>query len=634
MADNITVTPGTGATIAAENLSGALVQRVKVVLGNLDVDNGDISATNQLPIAGTDTAGTSAGKVLTTQGAGIGAIPMPVYFTNGLVAGSAAIGSITNTSFIATQSTGSNLHTVIDSGSVTATISGTPNVAVTSSALPTGASTSALQTTGNSSLSSIDSKTPALGQTTMTNSAPVTIASNQSAIPVTGTFYQATQPISGSVSVSNFPASQAVTGTFYQATQPVSAVSLPLPTGAATSAKQPAFSTVGTSSTDVLTIQGAAGAVAIPCSVSSLPLPTGAATAALQSSEITILNTIATNTGAQATDFLVTGTITSNTGSVSVYGQGVYTVTINISGTWSGASLPVQGLMADGTTWVNLPIYTVGSSLPYQSSFGISSNGQYMVMGGGYQTIRVYGTGYASGTVNVALDGSLAQQANFAAQMGVWNINNISGTVSLPTGAATSALQTTGNASLATIAANTIVSTTASPWIASLVDGQRPTYSSSVISLAAANNATDIFSITGSASKTVRVTRIGICATQTTAGYVTLQLAKRSSVNSTGTAITAVPHDSSSSSATALVQSYTANPGSLGALVGYVRSLKLFAPTTTTAGVNTEEFDFGNTPSQAIVLRGASQVLAINLNATTYAGNNFSLYVEWTEDNS
>lgn len=39
-------------------------------------------------------------------------------------------------------------------------------------------------------------------------------------------------------------------------------------------------------------------------------------------------------------------------------------------------------------------------------------------------------------------------------QSGTWNINNISGTISLPTGAATSALQTTGNTSLSTIATN------------------------------------------------------------------------------------------------------------------------------------------------------------------------------------
>jgi hypothetical protein len=42
------------------------------------------------------------------------------------------------------------------------------------------------------------------------------------AVPVSGTFWPATQPVSGSVAVSNFPVSQPVTGTFWQATQPVS----------------------------------------------------------------------------------------------------------------------------------------------------------------------------------------------------------------------------------------------------------------------------------------------------------------------------------------------------------------------------------------------------------------------------
>lgn len=48
---------------------------------------------------------------------------------------------------------------------------------------------------------------PPLGQDDMAGSLPVVLASNQSAIPVTGTFWQATQPVSG---------------TFWQATQPVS----------------------------------------------------------------------------------------------------------------------------------------------------------------------------------------------------------------------------------------------------------------------------------------------------------------------------------------------------------------------------------------------------------------------------
>lgn len=58
------------------------------------------------------------------------------------------------------------------------------------------------------------------GQATMAASNPVVIASNQTAVPVSGTFWQATQPVSIAASV-------AVTGTFYQATQPVSLASLP-----------------------------------------------------------------------------------------------------------------------------------------------------------------------------------------------------------------------------------------------------------------------------------------------------------------------------------------------------------------------------------------------------------------------
>lgn len=67
----------------------------------------------------------------------------------------------------------------------------------------------------------------------------------------------------GHVVVDSAPTT-AVTGTFWQATQPVSAASLPLPTGAATSAKQPALGTAGTPSTDVLTVQGAATGTPLP----------------------------------------------------------------------------------------------------------------------------------------------------------------------------------------------------------------------------------------------------------------------------------------------------------------------------------------------------------------------------------
>ena len=52
MADNIGYTPGAGATIAADDIGGALHQRVKMVLGADGVTDGDVSLTNPMPIQG------------------------------------------------------------------------------------------------------------------------------------------------------------------------------------------------------------------------------------------------------------------------------------------------------------------------------------------------------------------------------------------------------------------------------------------------------------------------------------------------------------------------------------------------------------------------------------------------------
>ena len=88
--------------------------------------------------------------------------------------------------------------------------------------LPTGASTAALQTSGNASLTSIDTKLPSLDG----GYVPVTIKNSSieisndagNPVPVSGTFWQATQPVSGTF----WQATQPVSGTFWQATQPVS----------------------------------------------------------------------------------------------------------------------------------------------------------------------------------------------------------------------------------------------------------------------------------------------------------------------------------------------------------------------------------------------------------------------------
>ena len=110
---------------------------------------------------------------------------------------------------------GGSLQVSVQNATLAVTQSGTFNITNISGtvSLPTGASTATLQTTGNTSLNSIDTKTPAL------SSGRVPVESNL---------------VQGLTDTQLRASAVPVSGTFWQATQPVSAVSLPLPTGAAT----------------------------------------------------------------------------------------------------------------------------------------------------------------------------------------------------------------------------------------------------------------------------------------------------------------------------------------------------------------------------------------------------------------
>lgn len=50
MPDNVGYTPGSGATIAADDVGGALLQRVKIVHGVDGVNDGDVASTNPMPV--------------------------------------------------------------------------------------------------------------------------------------------------------------------------------------------------------------------------------------------------------------------------------------------------------------------------------------------------------------------------------------------------------------------------------------------------------------------------------------------------------------------------------------------------------------------------------------------------------
>lgn len=163
----------------------------------------------------------------------------------------------------------------------------------------------------------------------------------------------------------------------------------------------------------------------------------------------------------------------------------------------------------------------------------------------------------------------------------------------------------------------------------------KTTYSAAINSLTPPATPTDMVTITGSATKTVKILRIELSTTQTTAGINTFFLVKRSTANSAGTssAGTAVPHDSTNAAATATVLAYTANP-TLGSAIGNVRATKVLtpAPASLATAVQVWEFD-GVSGGQPVVLNGTSQVLALNFNgAALPTGLNVNCTITWTEE--
>ena len=171
------------------------------------------------------------------------------------------------------------------------------------------------------------------------------------------------------------------------------------------------------------------------------------------------------------------------------------------------------------------------------------------------------------------------------------------------------------------------------PGVASVsVEGTKTTYSAAIVGLVPAASCTDFYTIKGSASKTVRVTRLEVSGNATGAAAADLQLIVRSTADTGGTSTTptAVPHDSASAAATAVVNAYTANP-TTGTTVGTVRAQKLTLPAAPGAPVPII-WDFSIRNEQALVLRGVAQQLCLNLNAGTYAGNSFDVSLAWTEE--
>jgi hypothetical protein len=117
----------------------------------------------------------------------------------------------------------------------------------------------------------------------------------------------------------------------------------------------------------------------------------------------------------------------------------------------NGAAAPIDSTeigFIDGSG--NLQGVSAANPLPVTIESEVGTLNVNVSQYGGVATTLGQKVSASSAPVVIASD----QSAIPASQSGTWNINNVSGTISLPTGASTSALQTTGNSTLSSILAN------------------------------------------------------------------------------------------------------------------------------------------------------------------------------------
>lgn len=287
--------------------------------------------------------------------------------------------------------TGASTETTLNSlnGKVTAVNTGA--VVVASSALPTGAAT-------ESTLSTINGKLSSLGQKTMTSSVPVVISSDQSAIPVTQSGIWGVTNISGTVSL---PTGASTSALQTSGNASLTSIDSHIDVALSTRASESTLSTLNGKVTVVNT-----GAVV----VSSSALPSGAATSALQTAGNASLSSIDSDIDTALSTRASEATLSTLNGKVTAVNTGA--VVIASSALPSGAA-------------------TEATSVALSAKFG--SVGQKTMAG--------------SAPVVLASD----QVSIPVTQSGTWSITNISGTVSLPTGAATETTVAAINAKLGSL---------------------------------------------------------------------------------------------------------------------------------------------------------------------------------------
>lgn len=184
------------------------------------------------------------------------------------------------------------------------------------------------------------------------------------------------------------------------------------------------------------------------------------------------------------------------------------------------------------------------------------------------------------------------------------------------------------------------------------IDSIKRTYGQTIWNLSPASAITDMIVLCGNNANTTRVTRLILSARAPTVSPMDVNIVKRSAapVGGTvvgqypilGTSAVGVPYDTNIGASQSWVTAYgnaagaqsaAANP-TVGALVGVLATRQYYPGnlTTTLAQAPPLEFDFGNNPASAVVLRTSAQCLSVNLSGSTYPGLQADFEAQWTEE--
>jgi hypothetical protein len=167
-------------------------------------------------------------------------------------------------------------------------------------------------------------------------------------------------------------------------------------------------------------------------------------------------------------------------------------------------------------------------------------------------------------------------------------------------------------------------------------NGTRATFRYVAQDITPVATATDVYVLSGSATKVIRVTKVIIVGTATAASIYDHYVLKRTTANTAGTftSITAAQSDSTDAAQTATLALYTANPSAVGTGIA-INANKTYLPAggSPAAAALPVVYSYGVSNDKAIVLRGVAEALAINFAGQAVpAGTQLYLSIEWTED--